>query len=130
MFTSLSRNSYMWSPRSVVITPMGIPARTLKAAIDFFALVITGFCPVIRSREDQLVAQSEGVIAAPVERFRRHATEVAHAWQRDVHQPIQELVHVVAAQRGHHADGHTRAHLEGRDRLLRLGDHRLLPGDL
>jgi hypothetical protein len=37
----------MRSPRSVTIAPIGMPSRTLKAAIDFFARVTTGFCPVI-----------------------------------------------------------------------------------
>ena len=32
---------------SVTIQPIGIPARSLNPAIDFFALVMTGFCPVI-----------------------------------------------------------------------------------
>ena len=42
-----SRNSYIRSPRSVTIAPMLIPSRSLKAAMDFFAFVTTGFCPVI-----------------------------------------------------------------------------------
>ena len=37
----------MRSPRSVTIAPIGMPSRTLKAAIDFLARVTTGFCPVI-----------------------------------------------------------------------------------
>ena len=44
--------------------------------------------------------------------------EVAHARQRDVHQAVEELVHPLAAQRDHRADGHALAHLELRDRLL------------
>src|SRR5258708_3147302 len=50
MLTSRSMNSYMRSPRSVTMAPIGIPSRTLKAAMDFLALVITGFCPVIWPR--------------------------------------------------------------------------------
>src|SRR5262245_24626193 len=50
MLTSRSINSYMRSPRRVTMAPMGMPARTLKAAIDFLALVITGFCPVMWPR--------------------------------------------------------------------------------
>ena len=38
----------MRSPRSVTIAPIGIPLRTLKAAIDFFDRRVTGFCPVMR----------------------------------------------------------------------------------
>ena len=37
----------MRSPRSVTMQPMGMPLRILKFAIDFFARVITGFCPAI-----------------------------------------------------------------------------------
>ena len=40
----------MISPRSVTIAPIGMPSRTLNAAIDFFARVTTGFCPVIWPR--------------------------------------------------------------------------------
>src|SRR6202008_4096541 len=50
MEISLSRNSYIFSPRSVTIAPIGMPSPTLKAAIDFFALVDTGFCPAIAVR--------------------------------------------------------------------------------
>jgi len=37
----------MRSPRSVVATPMGLPSRRRKFAIDRFARVMTGFWPVI-----------------------------------------------------------------------------------
>src|SRR5581483_333378 len=40
-----------------------------------------------------------------------------------------KLVSLVRPQRDHRADRHTGAHLEGRNRLLRLRGHRLLPGD-
>src|SRR5271167_3395775 len=45
-----SRNSYIVSPRRVTIAPMGMPSRTLKAAIDFFARVVTGFWPAMAAR--------------------------------------------------------------------------------
>src|SRR6266704_329970 len=45
-----SRNSYMVSPRRVTMAPMGMPSRTLKAAMDFLALVVTGFWPAIAAR--------------------------------------------------------------------------------
>ena len=44
---NLSKNAYIRSPRSVTMTPTGIPARILKPAIAFLARVTTGFCPVI-----------------------------------------------------------------------------------
>ena len=37
----------MRSLRSVTMTPIGMPVRSLKAAIDFLARVITGFWPTI-----------------------------------------------------------------------------------
>ena len=47
MFARRSRNSYIRSPRNVTMHPIGMPLRILKFAIDFFARVITGFCPAI-----------------------------------------------------------------------------------
>src|SRR5215510_4449931 len=47
MLTKRSRNSYILSPRSVTVAPTFIPSRSLKAAIDFFALVTIGLCPEI-----------------------------------------------------------------------------------
>ncbi len=44
---SLSRNTYIRSPRSVTLAPMFIPSRSLNAAMDFFALVMTGFWPLM-----------------------------------------------------------------------------------
>ena len=37
----------MRSPRSVTMAPIDMPSRSLKAAMDFLALVTTGFCPAI-----------------------------------------------------------------------------------
>src|SRR5262249_11759726 len=55
--------------------------------------------------------------------------EVADARQRGIDQPVQEVVHAVAAQRHHHPDRHAGAQLERGDRALRPRDHRLLAGD-
>ena len=44
---SRSRNSHMRSPRRVTLAPMALPSRSLKPAIDFLALVTSGFWPVI-----------------------------------------------------------------------------------
>src|SRR5664279_1114324 len=57
---------------------------------------------VIDFREDQLVAHAQREIAASIERLGRHAAEVTHAGQSNVHQPVEELVHTVAAQGHHH----------------------------
>src|SRR5215207_4418544 len=69
--------------------------------------------------EDELVAYAERVVAAPVERLRADAAEVAHARERDAHKAVEELVHALAAERDHRADGHPLAQLERRDGLLR-----------
>ena len=55
--------------------------------------------------------------------------EVADAWQDDVHQAVEEVVHLLAAEshRGTHV--HARAELELGDVLGCLGDDGLLAGD-
>src|SRR5919202_1118783 len=73
-------------------------------------------------REHDLLADPEGVVASTVEALGRHAAEVAHPRERDVHEPVEELVHPLAPQRDLAADRHALAQLEVRDRLLRLAD--------
>src|SRR5688500_11986195 len=80
--------------------------------------------------EDDLLLDAHVVVALAVEALAGHAAEVAHARQRDRDQPVQELEHAVVAQRHHRADRVALADLEPGDRLARLGDDRLLPGDL
>src|SRR5215467_16295092 len=80
--------------------------------------------------ENDLLLDPEAVVAATIEGAARDAPEVADAGDGDGHEAIEELVHALAAQRHHAAHREILAHLEGRDRLLRLGDHGLLPGDL
>src|SRR5467141_225771 len=48
----------MWSPRKVTAQPMGMPLRILKFAMDFFARVITAFCPVIWPSSTAAVSRS------------------------------------------------------------------------
>src|SRR4029453_6065422 len=80
-------------------------------------------------RENQLLAEPQGVVAPAVESLGRNAPEVAHARQRHVDQAIQQLLHGGAPQRHLRADWHALAELEVRDRLLGLGDDRPLAGD-
>ena len=42
-----AKNSYILSPRKVTLQPIAWPSLNLKPAIDFLALVTTGFWPVI-----------------------------------------------------------------------------------
>src|SRR3954466_14208756 len=84
---------------------------------------------VVDLGEDDLLLDAERVVALPVERLARHALEVAHAGEGDVQQPVEELVHPVLAQGGHHADGLVLAQLEVGDALARAGDDALLTGD-
>src|SRR6266498_2660690 len=84
---------------------------------------------VVDLGEDQLLGQPEGEVAVPVEAPGRQPAEVADAGQRHRHQPVQELPHPVTAQRDLGADRLALADLETGDRLLGLGDLRLLPGD-
>src|SRR5690606_10785795 len=84
---------------------------------------------VLDLREDDLLANAHGEVATAVEATRRDATEVAHAGQRDVAEPIEELPHPLAAQRDHDADLLTLAELEDRDVLLRARHDGRLAGD-
>src|SRR6476620_1949256 len=73
--------------------------------------------------EDDLLFHTDVVVATAVERTTGHATEVAHAGQRNRDQAVQEFVHAGAAQ-GHHAtDRIAFADLETRDSLASLGHH-------
>src|SRR4051812_31403581 len=79
--------------------------------------------------EDDLLADAEVVVAAPVEGARRQAAEVADPRDRDGHEPVEELVGALAPERHRQADRHALADLELRDRLARAADVRLLAGD-
>src|SRR5215218_5693734 len=79
--------------------------------------------------EHDLLRETEGVVAATVELVRVQTAEVADAGQRERQQPVEELPHPVAAQRGVRTDRHALAQLELRDRLAGLGHERLLAGD-
>src|SRR5580700_4856232 len=85
---------------------------------------------VIDFRENQLVLDSQRVIAAAVEALRGNAAEVADAGQSHIHQPVEKLVHAVAAQCYHAADRLSFAQLELGDGFGGLRDYRLLTGDL
>src|SRR6202142_657126 len=80
-------------------------------------------------REHDVFLDAEAVVAAAVEALRIESAEVADARQRDVHQPVDEVVHARLTQRYLAADGLTVAQLVGGDRLARHCDHGLLAGD-
>src|SRR6185503_10908891 len=84
---------------------------------------------VLDLREDDLLADTHGEVAAAVEPARRHAAEVADARQRDVDETVEELPHALAAQGDEHADLLALADLERRDVLLGAGDDRGLTRD-
>src|SRR5271168_5608348 len=70
MPVSRSRNSYILSPRSVTMQPIAMPLRILKFAMDFFARVITGFCPVICPSSAAAVSSSfTFALASPIPMF-------------------------------------------------------------
>src|SRR6185503_9573545 len=58
---------------------------------------------VIDLRENDLLLDAEGIVAAAVEGAVRHAAEIADAGNRDVHQAVEEFVHARAAQGDHAA---------------------------
>ena len=61
MLTSLSANSYMRSPRSVTFAPTFMPARSLKFAMDFLALVTSGFWPEMVASSVTAVSSALGL---------------------------------------------------------------------
>src|ERR1700761_2722076 len=65
--------------------------------------------------ENDVFLDAERIVAAAVEALRIETTEVAHAWQRDVHQAIDELVRLGLAQRDLAADRLILTQLVGRD---------------
>src|SRR5690606_28343566 len=69
------------------------------------------------------------VVALAVERPRREAAKIADTRNRDVDQPVQELVHPLPPQRHLAADRKALADLEARHGDARLRRHGLLPRD-
>src|SRR3954470_7495288 len=59
---------------------------------------------VVDLRKDQLLGDTERVVATPVELARRHAAKVADPGNRERHQAVVELPHPVGAQRHLGAD--------------------------
>src|SRR5467141_10917 len=54
---------------------------------------------VLDLRENELLLETERVVATPVEAFIRHALEVTDARERHRHELLQEMPHSFAAQR-------------------------------
>src|ERR1700690_1039453 len=85
---------------------------------------------VIDLRKNQLIVQAERIVAAPVERLGRNSTKITHTRQNNRYQAIEKFIHAIAAQRNHRPDRHAFANFKGGNRLLCLGDDRLLPCNL
>ena len=84
----------MRSPRSVTMTPIGMPSRSLKLEIDFLALVMTGCWPVIVAMSSDAVSSALALAtASPRPMF---SVTFVHA-RRLHHVGVAELLH----QRGH-----------------------------
>src|SRR5258708_12355798 len=67
----VSRNSYILSPRRVAIVTMALPSRSLKLAMDFLALVMIGFWPVICESSSTAVSRILAFeMASPMPMFR------------------------------------------------------------
>src|ERR1039457_5136711 len=68
---SRSRNSYIRSPRNVTRQPIGIPARSLNVAMDFFARVTTARWPAIFVSSSAAASASFAfVMASPIPMLR------------------------------------------------------------
>ena len=74
--------------------------------------------------------QTHGVVAATIEGRGLQAPEVLHTWQCDGDQTVEELVHLILAERDLAAHRHAFAQLEAGDGGAGLGRDRLLSGDL
>ena len=85
---------------------------------------------VLDLREDDLLFESQRVIAAAVESVGRNTVEVTDTRKRDVDEFIGESVHTYVSQRDLAANVHACTDFEVSDRLLCLGDYGLLTGDL
>ena len=108
MLKSLSRKTYIRSPRSVTLQPTFMPSRSLNAAIDFFAFVMIGFCPEIASIS--LTATSrifEFWIASPTDMLMttlcefRHHHDVAVAELLDHRLTDRTVVFLLESRAGH-----------------------------
>src|SRR5438874_7518384 len=84
---------------------------------------------VVDLGEDELLGDTERVVAASVEAGRREAAEVADAGDGEADEPVEELPHAIASQRDLRPDAVALAQLEAGDGLGGLGDERLLSGD-
>src|SRR5580704_11585299 len=68
-------------------------------------------------REDQLIVQSNRIVAPSVERLGGDSPEISNPRQHDIHQSVEKFIHAVAPQRNHGSNRLPFAHLEGRNRL-------------
>src|SRR4029077_14348360 len=85
---------------------------------------------VVNLRKNQLVAQTERVIAAAIKCVWAQTFEIAHSRQHHVAEPVEKFIHSVAAKRDAAAYGHALAELEISDRFLGPGNNGTLAGDL
>src|SRR3954452_15651677 len=85
---SRSRNSHMRAPRSVTATPIGMPSRILKLAMDLRARRMFGFWPaIVPSCSAALSSSLVSTLASPTPNVQRdlldpgrlHHTRVAEA---------------------------------------------------
>src|SRR5699024_4474841 len=73
---------------------------------------------VVDLREDKLLLEAEGEVAAAVEAICADTSEVSDAGQSHAEQSVEELVHHIASEGHLDAYHHALADLEVRDRLL------------
>src|SRR6185437_10829175 len=50
---------------------------------------------VLKLREDELLANAQGVVPSPIKRLRRNTAEIADAGQRGVDELVQEGIHLL-----------------------------------
>src|SRR5205085_612956 len=79
--------------------------------------------------EDELLFQTESVVAASVEGLRRQTLEVSDPRKDDRGELVEEVIHAVTAERDLGANLHSLAELKVRDRFLGDRHDRLLAAD-
>lgn len=92
-------------------------------ALDVIDLIVIDF------RKDQLLLDSDRVIAPTIEGLGRKPFKVPHPGQSKRHEPFKKFIHPSAPHGHTHSDSNAFSELEIGDGFFRPGHNRFLPGD-
>src|SRR5688572_22071320 len=90
-------------------------SQTLQKRARLFIIASAGdYCDVhptqfvdfveVDLRENQLLADPNGVVSTTIKRLGRDATEIPYTWQRNRNKSIEEFIHPLTAKRNHDPD--------------------------